>query len=553
MTVTRPPEFSNLLEGYFPNAAEIPTRDVPPDLIDYMPWETHDEIWNKFVETYNITPATDLDGTIKVGYGKIASIRTLFEDFVQTKCLQSFLSQDSLWQDFTNVYTLPLSSKLSDGIDLNNDDKIDTYVKDLFNQYVQELAWGVSSNSIWQAFVALYGITPGTNINGTIDLGSQVSVKVLFNQFVQKAYLDLQNVSMISDDEVKGRRLVYTIMDILLLLIKAMQDNAAVVGNTILYLGKKQKEYNEQIASIAFYRGGSDVYGSIDRTDLSKWTLGYADISIEDYLLSAIVPRTLDINEEGDTSIPVGYQDLVLNATPTQDFLSVFGSTIDIPITLDIVNSAIPLASPITENVNTNSYRLEFRANDDELNIELFMRLPQYVFNGSSFVVQEIDTSILKTVAFDVNESVASKFEKAKALFNELLNQSEFQTTSSNITYGLVATGDPPFGATLGDFMTDPRIPFHTKWDNQLNRPLDDDNTGNSAQLRGGQARAAKNQVLQQFLENARTRKDVVADFQDTMQTTFDASKEGLTRATDLINSVIKQLINILSSIFQVH
>lgn len=422
---------------------------------------------------------------------------------------QQFLSSQNLPSNY-DITLLPAQAQL----DMNK----------AFNTY--------TSNAIATFYkdVQAYAATTDTGY------GLTVSVKQLFNSFITKKYQEIAGESL-SLDEIKSRTIIFSVMDILLLLMQTAQENAAVVQNTILYLAKVQKQYNAEMAAITFYRGESDNIGTVNTTDLSLWTLGYANISMQDYLLSAIVPR---IPNPTDPNSPSGYQALHLNADGKGD----------VPVTAT-VNSPIPVASPVTITPDMKN-SLDFIATDTNLKITYNMKVPHYVWNGSGFSLNNDEIPITKTITFDPTDSVDTKLEKAKTGFQQLLAQNTY--TYDGITYTLTGTmvNSTLYGTTLGDYITDPRMPLHTSWDNQLNRPYDQDNGGTKAQTRGGQARAAKNQVLQQFLENARSRKEVVSNFQDTMETTFDSAKDSLSRTTDIINSAIQQLSNIVTSIFRI-
>lgn len=373
---------------------------------------------------------------------------------------------------------------------------------------------------IWQQFLQTYGILSEAQLDN-------IKTQKLFHEFVQKTYTEFALLTQ-SSDEIKGRHVISTIFDILILLMKTIQDNASILQNTILILAKRQKEYGDQMARIGFYRGGSSNTGSPDLTDLSRWTLGYAGITIDDYILSSLVPRTLDPGEEDQTPVPVtGYQEVHLNADS--------GS---VPITLQAV---FPPHPSIGGNISNRT--LGFEANDTSFTVTYTVRLPLY---DTDLNVNNVVFPITQTVTFDADATLEEKIDAARGAFFTLLNQTAFADPSTSIQYSIGG------GKTLGDFITSPNMLFHQAWDNQLNRPYDQDNSGTKAQTRGGEARAAKNQLLQQYLENARTRKGVLADMQDTMETTFDSTKDALSRSADIINSTIKQLINIITSIYRI-
>jgi len=375
-----------------------------------------------------------------------------------------------------------------------------------------------------------------------------------FHTFLQRDLLTRQTEQrlLLSLDEIRKRHIVFTIFDILLVMLQTIQENVGVLQQAIQFIAKHQREYTNQMASIGFYLGESSDFGTIDTQDLSKWTLGYADISIEDYLLAAISPRLEDFGQDQtpETQDPGegdGIWDTQIELIPLELIADPKG---EVPVRLDV---GPPFDTTIQKNVDMSN-SLTFVGDSTGLTIVLGTRVPQITNPGGDF--DNMDTQIVFEIGFDPSESIERKLEIAKEGFLEFINQTSFSIDvgfqAAPIEYSLV-NPDTNQPATISEyFFENPDMFFHINWEKHLNRPYDEDHKGSKAELKGGQARSAKNQLLQQYLENARTRRETLANQQDTLETTLDSTKDSLSRAAEIISTSIKQLQNIITSIFRV-
>ena len=417
---------------------------------------------------------------------------------------------------------------------------------DLTNGYFGFLS-NVDRENIFVSFKNKNHIIDDTTLEET-------DTKVLYGQFIQELFTNSQIIEQLSSDEVRGRHLVFTIFDILITMMQSIQENVGVLQGAIQVLAKQQREYTTQMSKISFYRAESSDIGTLNTQDLSLWTLGYADITIEDYLLAAIVPRLEDFGtdhipdtEDADKSEGDGIWDTIIGVdTPDLvPLILIADPKGEIPVRLSV---GPPHNTPIQKNVDMSN-SLTFVGDRTGLSIVLGTRLPQIIPDtGGSF--DNEDVAITFDIAFDPEDTIERKLEVAKEGFLEFLNETSFIQDSIEYTLINPITFNT---ATIAEyFFENPDMLFHIEWEKDLNRPFNEDHKGTKATLKGGQARAAKNQLLQQYLENARTRREVLANQQDTIETTLDATKDALTRAAEIISTAIKQLQNIITSIFRI-
>lgn len=138
---------------------------------------------------------------------------------------------------------------------------------------------------IWVAFLAQNNLTDPPVVD--------VATQKLFLNYVQGVF-DSQHNTILSQDEVKKRTIMFSVFNELIDMLLAIQNVVGVQAQALALYGRWQQQYTRMMARVPTYVGGesSDIQlppGSNTQTgflpagvDLSKFTFGYNNISVTD-------------------------------------------------------------------------------------------------------------------------------------------------------------------------------------------------------------------------------------------------------------------------------
>jgi hypothetical protein len=189
---------------------------------------------------------------------------------------------------------------------------------------------GDGKNQIWQSFLQASGLTSNPATNDT-------AAAIAFSKFIQGTYNASQTLSL-SPTEVVQRHLIFSVYQIILTLLKSVQQNVQVIGSNITFLGRYQAAYTDQEAALAnaFYIASPTDTNTphVNATDLSKWTLGFDNLTIKDYLKTAIQNGAL--NPPVLTPLTVGSS--LTTATVNNGAMNI---TMNIPLNDSVTNVAL--------------------------------------------------------------------------------------------------------------------------------------------------------------------------------------------------------------------
>lgn len=196
---------------------------------------------------------------------------------------------------------------------------------------------------LWAKFLQESGLTA----QDPLVLAQDPAVLAKFVTFVQKTYDSLQT-NTLAPDEVRRRDLMFSVYDLVVLILQVLQRNVGVVGQNVVFLNKYAKEYATMMGRTAeaFYIGGALSLPQPNRADLSKWTLGYDSITMQEYLDAAVYrPDTYKINSLNTLYPPAGPDERQNGRAILTDPLTVVKQTEFIalgPLTRDTVSNAGP-------------------------------------------------------------------------------------------------------------------------------------------------------------------------------------------------------------------
>lgn len=356
-----------------------------------------------------------------------------------------------------------------------------------------------AQSALWQSFKDKNGFA-------TDPANTDLVALEKFSDFVQGTFNDGLS-TLLSPEEVHKRQLLFNLYDLIIVMMQSIQNTVAVTGDNITFLGKYQGVYTDQMARTAdsFYMSHSlstaavnPATGKVYIEDLTKWKLGYSNITMNEYLQTAILAKP-------DVGSP-----LVLHS----DFKSV-------------PQFSFPFGVGNFQNT------LAFSATDSSITLTFTAQL-----DASTFI------PVTVTVPFGTATSFEDKMAIATQGFTDLYNSV------------VPSTG----GLLVSDFVNDPqqqiRIPYGVVTDSTIyiNSPYtavgsDEELAGQAA---ASQSRSAKNSLLQQFLENARSRREIIANQADSQRTNLDQSENAIATSGNILQATIKQLSTILDSIYRI-
>jgi hypothetical protein len=349
--------------------------------------------------------------------------------------------------------------------------------------------------ALWQAFKTKNGFT-------TDPASNDIDALVKFSDFIQATYNNEQTMAL-SPEEIHKRQLLFSLYDLIVTMMQSIQQTVGVTGQNITFLGRYQRVYTDMMSreAGAFYIGGTrdrppinPATGKVYIEDLTKWKLGYGSITMAEYLETALL------------------------AKPT---------------------AAAPLEIH-SDFVEDNQNRLLFSATDSSITFTFVAQLTEQNAEGEDV---QVEHPVSFTTSFSPSDSFEDKMAIATQGFTTLYNSAV-----------------PGTAKTVSDFINDPaqpiRIPFGVVTDESIfiNKALTGigDSEEIAKQSAASQARAAKNSLLQQFLENSRSRREILANQADTERSLMDQSQQGISTSSNILQATIKQLTTILDSIFRI-
>lgn len=405
------------------------------------------------------------------------------------------------------------------------------------------------STDLWKKFLLANNLDP----NDARITAQDETLLASFVRFVQSTYE--QTSTSLSLNEMTRRHLLFSIYDLIVLMLQALQENVSVLGNNVVFLGKYQQAYAGIAGRLSefFYIGGADSRPVPDSTDLSKWTLGYGDVNMQDFLKAVIVGKST--NDTGSPPLP--YSPLVLQSVAAKppaesgnDALKSMGRGIfnDPFYPQDWLAQIFGNQTILGQLTN----QLEFKADDNSISFQYsYVKInppPEDDFDPPQYERITIP-SVGNYTSFtftDPTESIDKKLEEASGFFQTFINQ---QIPGAGLTIYQTMNSTPE---TLGDtsFVRYLTIPWSQSY-NMVYTPTGD--SGDHArQSTAAGYRSDKNSLLQQYVQNIQTHKQIFSKQSDAEQNTMQQAQTGIGQGGEILASAIRQLSTILTAIFQI-
>ncbi len=371
---------------------------------------------------------------------------------------------------------------------------------------------------LWSTF--LNGQHLSTNPSDT-DTVAQAQ----FMSYIQSSYDKMQELEL-SPIEIQRRHLVFTVFDIILLMMQNIQDTVGVQQGLLVSLGKMQEQYTDMISRVPIYVGGASN-NAVYNDELDKFTLGYNNISVKELLEYAL--------ETGNTSNINSY-DIWLpdanNAAPRFNYgIPVSGTGLAGPFffkNADGINDAPGARMVITPDLGSGTitvtvYQMKIQPPPSTWT-------PQQVNRIALYQEQQVFQQVIPITSSTFSEQLTEAM-------------TGFQTNVNPFFSGFASKDIPrvPYAQDV----TDDHVPITTV---HVAGESDDEAVTATAIAN---LRAQKNSVMQQYIDAARSRRETLQNQSDAVSTNMDTSRQAIKGQSGIMLSIIQQARNILDSIFK--
>ncbi|MCE5294286.1 MAG: hypothetical protein LLF94_06695 [Chlamydiales bacterium] len=461
------------------------------------------------------------------------------------------------------------------------------------------VGFGTQKDVLWATFLAQ------NNLSATDPLvvAQDPTILAKFMTFVQATYDGMQ-VNALSPDEINRRALMFSVYDLVVLMLTALQNNIGVVGENVAFLNRYKREYAEMMGreASAFYIGGSSSLAKPNINNLDDWTLGYGKLSMDDYLTKALSDNLKGINGSNIIkSVNIAYQPPAPNVQQQGgggpaviiDALSAIPTAVLValgPVTTTGYNNFQPQAQN-TLSFNTTSAGITFTYSYQQqyrVNIQPYTFDSHGVRQNAAVQTQTGFYTITNTsppVTFTPGMTEQQKLEAVQAAYRTFLNTQIVASLPTVFPSGGPYAGwdvysvipmpnYPPFPDggihTIYDSMTQPVTIYNVSnwetapnatvirsmthaWDPQYNGVFTStsDERQNAFESGYSRKRGQINSLLQQYITNTQSKIQIISNQADAQTSQETQAQTGFNQAASLLTTMIGQLSTILTSIFQ--
>lgn len=390
------------------------------------------------------------------------------------------------------------------------------------------------------------------------------------DQQKQKMYLDFlsqklqstyesEAINSLSPTEVQNRFITYTLFEILLTLINLASKTQTLASTAVEFLVEKEQNYVELLKNTFMYVGKGQLLSDFSSTmaviggtpssedwwftktapssDPTLFDLGYGNITLQnifDYLAKNTVTLT---KPEQDPATP---------DVPPPDFAST-SFTLKSGIYADPGGSGNYRSScelKVTKNFADNTFKIESTFKLMNGSTVVWGPVNSQQTFPFSIVVQE-PLQFRKTITDSLSQTFYETYNQAKAAGVVEVPEDSFAGLSDEKKELAVRSRNLmiPWGAYKGDTTVGALIgPARTGW-------YEADNTVKYSDASGG--RTSQNKTINTYIQNIKSKKDLVSDIKDSQSQVVDAGISSRKQQINLIQGLINQLKNIISSIYK--
>lgn len=368
----------------------------------------------------------------------------------------------------------------------------------------------------WNGFLQINGLTSNPLNTDTAKVG-------LFAGYVNEV------ASVLSS--VEQTRIVLTIFDVLTTMMKTMTNTQLTTQQNLAYWAKKQKAYTDMASKVAITQGSgqTDLFTPlptdiVPSSDPTQYKLGFAGLTMQD-----VLGTIQAIAHGGDP------QTFSLAANTLQNVQLEAASTMHLPYN---VNSFITMsATPDANNPGTFTFTAQ-----------AFHQVYTFAVDPPSLVSSQVFSTTI-TPAMTTQDQINAMHQAFWSAFQSFAG---FTTSPVGIPW---SRQYPTFPTSIPNPDTSPFAPatlpiLEEPSDIRFTYTGDNSSLLNQANL-NVKRRAEANATVQTSLDAIKTKKDILRDIASSVQRTVDSSSQGRLQLTNIIQSTVKQLSNILNNIFK--
>jgi len=359
-------------------------------------------------------------------------------------------------------------------------------------------------DSLWNTFKMQNGLT-GNPANTDTQAITE------FSNLIQLTY-DMTERFQLSPTEMKNRELVVNIFDILIKFMRTVNDNISVLSKNIYFLSQYAQQYTNMIARVPIYIGNQSNQPVVNLQDLSKFTVGYDNISINDILTYTI---------------------------KTGNSYTLGGGTAAL---LGSVYKWVPNTNTLTFTPNSDSYTIAFHYDQRTVLNTISPTLPPVIIPAEDFSVN---------IPYPSNATEVQKMDIAKQVFVGIYNTN----TSLRTLYETVPNSELFTGSDVVGFpyLFAGTTPPEILW--RYNYVFTGNNAGGGETYQAksdaeANRRAQANQIEQQYIQNAAANRQILNDRKKQEQDILQADIENNKAANDIMQSLVRQMRDMVDAIF---
>lgn len=376
--------------------------------------------------------------------------------------------------------------------------------------------------NIWVKFLT------ANNLTAPVPPGSEQ----LFLTFIHDAIMDTQlfvpvsTNAKLSPDEIKKRNIMFLVFNSVIKMLLSLQQTVTVEAKNVAFFAKWQKEYTNMLTKVPSYVGGESSVVNVDLTDLSKFTLGYNNISVQDIAKWWAQNKLDGTNQTFEIS-----HFITLNATQTNYITFRFNPN-------SISASFTDINTGTTPNLTTGGAfgpgTTVSAGSTFDQNVKNFEDAFRTYYNNNLFNIQVFSSPFASGYTNSLASQAGINANTTNTTEQKLLIQAQiFTPTSPVLDSNSLLSIYKPYTYVAPSSATDPA--------NAL-KNLSDANA---------KARGELNSRNQQYIENIRSNRQTVQDTQSQIQANLDQSRQTLTQQSDLLSSIIDSLKGLIAAIFR--
>lgn len=366
---------------------------------------------------------------------------------------------------------------------------------------------------IWSNFLTANNLTDPVAPGQEQLLFTYINQQIAANLIFVPASTNIE----LSPDEIKKRNIMFGVLTSVLSMLLSLQETVTVQSQNVAFYARWQKEYTNMLTRVPTMVGGessnvSPINVNDPSPDWSKFTFGYDNISVEDIARWWANQKATGANDAFIIS-QLGIPGLQVSGNQLVSYIGFdpfnFGST--------------PYVASITVGTTFDQNVANFEAAFKTFWIARGG-------SGASFYTGLAQNTInsYPTAAGTIPEGTTNVGDQQTLIRSQIFSQ-----TNTNTDPYVLASISKPYTYVAPSNITQPTDP---------KRALSDANA---------KARAEINARDQQYIENIRSKRQVVQDIQTAVQSNLDQSRQTLTQQADLFNSIIDSLKGLISSIFR--